>query len=97
MPEQIKAHTKSNVDSHARFHDGDWLTVQAEADAKGFPAIVATCASGTTLYIQTDEVYRRRVFITCPQCGATSYNANDVREGYCGRCHDWTTPGGHRE
>jgi hypothetical protein len=29
--------------------------------------------------------------ITCPQCGATSYNPNDVREGYCGRCNDWTT------
>ena len=30
--------------------------------------------------------------ITCPVCSATSYNPNDVREGYCGRCHDWTTP-----
>lgn len=30
--------------------------------------------------------------ITCPRCGATSHNANDVREGYCGRCHDWTSP-----
>lgn len=30
--------------------------------------------------------------ITCPRCGATSHNLNDVREGYCGRCHDWTTP-----
>lgn len=27
---------------------------------------------------------------TCPVCGATSWNPNDVREGYCGRCHDWT-------
>jgi hypothetical protein len=27
---------------------------------------------------------------TCPDCGATSYNRNDIREGYCGRCHDWT-------
>lgn len=30
--------------------------------------------------------------ITCPKCGRTSYNPNDVREGYCGNCHDWTTP-----
>lgn len=29
--------------------------------------------------------------ITCPRCGMTSYNANDIREGYCGNCHDWTT------
>ena len=28
--------------------------------------------------------------ITCPRCGRTSYNPNDVREGYCGHCHDWT-------
>lgn len=27
---------------------------------------------------------------TCPCCGRTSYNSNDVREGYCGSCHDWT-------
>jgi hypothetical protein len=27
---------------------------------------------------------------TCPRCGAVSQNPNDVREGYCGRCHDWT-------
>lgn len=29
--------------------------------------------------------------ITCPDCGATSHNPNDIREGYCGRCHGWTT------
>lgn len=26
----------------------------------------------------------------CPRCGRTSHNPNDVREGYCGNCHDWT-------
>jgi len=30
--------------------------------------------------------------ITCPRCGMTSANPNDIREGYCGHCHDWTTP-----
>lgn len=28
--------------------------------------------------------------ITCPRCARTSYNPNDVAEGYCGHCHDWT-------
>lgn len=28
--------------------------------------------------------------ITCPRCGRTSYNPNDVEQGYCGACHDWT-------
>lgn len=27
---------------------------------------------------------------TCPACSATSYNPNDERYGYCGRCHDHT-------
>jgi hypothetical protein len=25
--------------------------------------------------------------ITCPTCGRTSWNPNDVRERYCGNCH----------
>ena len=28
--------------------------------------------------------------VTCPRCQMTSYNPNDIREGYCGNCHDWT-------
>jgi hypothetical protein len=28
--------------------------------------------------------------ITCPRCGRTSQHPDDVREGYCGACHDWT-------
>lgn len=27
---------------------------------------------------------------TCPRCRRTSHNINDVREGYCGYCYDWT-------
>jgi len=28
--------------------------------------------------------------ITCPVCTKTSRDPNDIREGYCGQCHDWT-------
>ena len=31
--------------------------------------------------------------ITCPRCERTSHSRDDVREGYCGHCHDWTSPG----
>ncbi|MCL2582942.1 MAG: hypothetical protein FWE35_10840 [Streptosporangiales bacterium] len=31
---------------------------------------------------------------TCPRCHKTSWNPGDVREGYCGRCHDWTGEAG---
>lgn len=27
---------------------------------------------------------------TCPKCGATSHHPEDVRHGYCGRCHAFT-------
>ncbi len=29
-------------------------------------------------------------FFECPKCGAKSYNANDIANGYCGRCHEFT-------
>lgn len=35
-------------------------------------------------------VGQMRTGITCPRCGLTSWNPNDVTEGYCGHCHDWT-------
>jgi DnaJ-class molecular chaperone len=32
---------------------------------------------------------REQPFFECPSCGAVSYNSNDIRERYCGRCHAW--------
>lgn len=29
--------------------------------------------------------------ITCPLCFMTSWNMEDVRQGYCGNCHWWTS------
>lgn len=34
----------------------------------------------------------RQPSIICPRCHFRSYNPQDIREGYCGNCHDWTTP-----
>lgn len=31
--------------------------------------------------------------ITCPQCGLTSYNPNDVQSGYCAKCGGVTQQG----
>lgn len=31
--------------------------------------------------------------VTCPVCGMTSYHPDDVQHGYCGNCHDFTSPG----
>ena len=27
---------------------------------------------------------------TCPRCGMTTHNSNDVEQEYCGACHDFT-------
>lgn len=27
---------------------------------------------------------------TCPKCRRTSYSPDDIREGYCGACHDYS-------
>lgn len=29
--------------------------------------------------------------ITCPECGKTSHNPNDVKYGYCDNCHEYTS------
>lgn len=30
--------------------------------------------------------------ITCPVCAMTSFHPKDVEYGYCGNCHEFTTP-----
>lgn len=30
--------------------------------------------------------------IKCPRCGMVSYHPEDIKQGYCGYCHDWTSP-----
>lgn len=32
-----------------------------------------------------------QAFIECPRCAAKSYHPDDIRQGYCGRCHWWTS------
>lgn len=44
------------------------------------------------LWAKQDQARRQTPSITCPDCGLTSYNPNDIREGYCGNCSDWTQP-----
>jgi ribosomal protein S27AE len=32
---------------------------------------------------------QRAMAITCPKCGMTSFNPNDVEKEYCGNCHQF--------
>jgi coenzyme F420-reducing hydrogenase alpha subunit len=27
--------------------------------------------------------------ITCPTCGKTSYHPEDIKQRFCGACHNW--------
>lgn len=55
---------------------------QLVATTVGF--IRATCRRNERLVAQGRA-------ITCPVCLATSHNVNDVREGFCGWCHAFTS------
>lgn len=37
-----------------------------------------------------DEKEQAGPLFTCPRCGAESWHPEDARNGYCGRCHDFT-------
>lgn len=50
--------------------------------------------AGSGKVFRFDGLYWEQVGIRCPQCGRTTYNPNDIDEGYCGACHDWTQEGG---
>jgi len=34
-----------------------------------------------------DDLFTENGSITCPRCGMTSYNLNDIKQRYCGNCH----------
>jgi len=36
-----------------------------------------------------EDVHLPDVFI-CPRCGRVSHHPEDLRQGYCGACHDFT-------
>ena len=37
-----------------------------------------------------DLPVREIVGFNCPRCGMVSFHPTDLKEGYCGNCHDWT-------
>jgi hypothetical protein len=36
-----------------------------------------------------------RPSFTCPRCLWVSYHPDDLTNGYCGHCHDYTAPAVH--
>ena len=91
-----------NSDSFTRVAGGAVKAACPEAE-------VSTCGDSGYVTLGNGQVFRFMVeettpeeasaallaagAIACPPCERTSWNPNDVREGYCGHCHDWTSPG----
>jgi hypothetical protein len=42
------------------------------------------------------KLWFRPVFV-CPVCASESFNPNDIRENYCGRCHKFFRDDGQPE
>jgi hypothetical protein len=79
-----------------RAKNGGWVGARAAglrdaraSDAVALAAVEAVLDLFRDWAAETDGAARLAAF-TCPCCGATSPNPNDIREGYCGRCHWWT-------
>lgn len=45
--------------------------------------------TGKARMLQVIESYYANPYIICPFCGMKSYNPNDIREKYCGNCHEF--------
>lgn len=61
----------------------------------GFSPLLITILGGRTehdIAADLDKLYGPIPF-TCPRCRQTSSHPSDKRYGYCGACHDYTSPG----
>jgi hypothetical protein len=51
--------------------------------------IVPCCNHTTMPCVNKDCDICKDKSIKCPRCGFVSYNSNDVKHKYCGKCHEW--------
>lgn len=58
----------------------DHNALMAEISAMDFEALIRLCKAKPG-----DAEFRR-----CPKCGRATYNRHDIKEDYCGACHEWT-------
>lgn len=44
---------------------------------------------GVDTVIVARRAYPALKSFTCPDCGMTTYNPDDIKYGYCGNCHEF--------
>jgi hypothetical protein len=78
-PKQVALYIGSLCDAHRATAARVLVVISARNDIST-PELVA----------KLQAAYGIPALFTCPKCGRTSHNPNDLVEGYCGACHDWT-------
>lgn len=72
---QQRAHERRMAQQEAEHN-----ALMAEISAMDFEALIRLCKAKPG-----DAEFRR-----CPKCGRATYNRHDIKQGYCGACHERT-------
>jgi hypothetical protein len=73
-----------------RFTDAMTLRICDLNDMVGLTPRLGAYLSMVQNAVRKERPLTNAPHITCPVCHRTSYNPNDIREGYCGHCHAFT-------
>jgi len=69
-----------------------WREVRLRRERRELQAIADAMLEDLKTYrrVLKEETAKLQDSVTCPRCGRTSHNPDDIGAGYCGHCHDWT-------
>lgn len=103
-PTQVSAYEAYKIGDAMAGVEVSWISTAQHRECNliglvGHMVGVCSCTGYDTVSREAAREAQRRVeagalrqgkTFTCPRCQRTTNNPNDVREGYCGACHDWT-------
>ena len=72
--------------------EDEWSRSELRDHGDRYEAVYLRAAVGGGWYVENSITVLKQPSFTCPRCGAVSHNPTDAVQGYCGRCHDWTSP-----
>ncbi len=74
---------------------GTFSVAGAQMKASAYEAYVLKCRCGWWVYGQlAEDQFIAQIY--CPVCGCWSAHPEDIKTGYCGNCHEFTSgPYGH--
>lgn len=68
--------------------------IERSKESNGDPMDVASRQMRAVVIGRLKRIFEGQVSpsIVCPKCKRRSYNTNDIWHGYCGACHEFTSP-----